>query len=671
MKTTLKLILLTAGLGQSVALLAEPESHTNEADTERVLIYGRASELNGEAASANEGQVSGKDLLTRPMLKVAELLEAMPGMVAVQHSGSGKANQYFLRGFNLDHGTDFFTSIDGVPVNLPSHGHGHGYLDINGLITETVDRVAYRKGPYYASGGDFSLAGSSSITTIDHLPHAFISAEAGSYGWHRFAIGNSLEFGGDNLTFIAETKGYNGPWQRDENLKHNAIWLKYAASTSLGELTATLSGYNATWQPTEQIPQRAIGSAVCQDAFCALDSSSTGKTHRWIASASLLADNWQGTVYAQFYDWEMESNPTYDYQINQSDKRFVLGGWAESLLVDSDTVQLTTGASYRGDFISPVGLAHHEDGKFVETLSKNDINQHAIGLYSNVNWNITSKLRLLGGLRADHYEFDVTALSNNAAQGTANDNLLQPKIGAAFELTDYLEWYANWGKGFHSNDARGIVNGIRALSAGYGKELGARLNTGWVKWTATYWWLDQDSELIFVGDSNSVEPKGGSNRQGYEITAFAQPLEGLAIDASYTSSKARYKDSADGVNVENAIEESAQLGISYLANDWEINARLRYLGPYALTSDNSQRAKSLTNVSIRGSYMWNSITLYGEVINLLDTDRNDITYYYPAYIAGLDPANLSSETLDCTAVNCTMGRITEPRSLRVGLKYEF
>ena len=251
---------------------------------------------------------------------------------------------------------------------------------------------------------------------------------------------------------------------------------------------------------------------------------------------------------------------------------------------------------------------------------------------------------------------------------------MTPKLGLAYAFIEEVEIYGNWGRGFHSNDARGVVNTadtVPGLSEGEGYELGARATIAGIGLTASYWWLNQDSELIFIGDSNSVEPKGGSRREGYELTLFWQPFDGVGIDAVYASSRARFTDNPGGVYVENAIEEAAQIGISVVRNQWEVSARVRYLGPYALTADNEHRSESLTTVNLRTAYHLQAITFYAEVINLLDSDGKDIAYYYPAYIGGLDAAGLTSGDIDCESVDCTMSRVTESRTLRVGASYRF
>ncbi len=641
---------------------------------EEIVIFGRNTNLVGTAAAASEGSISGADLLVRPMFKTADLLESMPGMVAVQHSGSGKANQYFLRGFNLDHGTDYTVILDGMPMNLRSHGHGQGYLDVNGMIPETVDRIDYRKGPYRADLGDFSVAGASFIRTIDALDQAFVSAETGENAWRRTAGGMSQDIAGGTMTVVGEYKQYDGPWQSSEELDHTSIWSKYSRNTGFGQAVFTLSGYEANWNPTEQIPERIIGSAVCADAFCSPDPTADGSTSRWMLTSQLFGSDWSASAYAQYYNWQMKSNPTYDYQLNQFDNRWTAGGALSKTLLDTSSFEVEVGGDFRYDDAGRVGVDNTDKGLFIANISDNEIKEGSIGAFAEATWHVTRDLRLMGGLRGDYYDFDVIAHNPASYSGNETDSQLSPKLGLAWTATAALEFYANWGRGFHSNDARGVVNTVDpvpGLSQGTGKEIGARTSIGDFKFTATWWWLDQASELIFIGDSNAVEPKGASKRDGYELTAFWQPLSWLGVDAVYTDSVARYVSNPDGVYVENALEQAAQIGISATRDNWDLSLRARYMGPYALTADNTERANSLTTVSLRGARHWDALTVYAEVINLLDTDGREINYFYEAHIKGYDAAGETSADIDCSVTNCHMSRVTVPQTFRVGVSYKF
>jgi len=632
---------------------------------EEVVVFARGEALIGKAEAASEGAVGGADLSVRPLLRVAELLEAVPGLIAVQHSGSGKANQYFLRGFNLDHGTDFTTVIDDVPMNMRTHGHGQGYLDVNGLIPEVIDRIDYRKGTYRADIGDFSMAGSAFMTTIrDVTP--FIALEDGAYGWQRAAAGSSVDIGEGKLMGVAQWKTYDGPWELPEDLQHQSMWAKYVRPLGSNTLEFSLSGYHAEWRPTEQIPERAIATSLCQDAFCALDPTAFGETLRWIGAARLLGDGWRASLWAQYYDWHMLSNATYEFQINQFDRRWIGGGRYQRELQLNDTLSLTAGVETRYDDIGNVGLQHTDAGRVLEDISRVAVNESSVGAYSEAQWEPLERLRVTAGLRADYFDFDVQARMPGLDQGSANDSAVSPKLVAAYRITPNIELYANWGRGFHSNDARGVVNTVtpvQGLSKGQGEEVGARFELGAFNITTTYWWLSLDSELKFVGDSNSVEPGPATDRRGYEVVAFWRPLSWVAIDAVWTGSRARYVNSPDGAYVAGAVENAGEFGVSLVQNVWEASLRVRYLGKYPLIEDNSLRADAETGVNLRAAWKPGRFTVYAEMLNVLDEDGKDIVYFYGANVAGLDPPG--------EQVEGRVSRAEEPRTLRVGVKYAF
>jgi outer membrane receptor protein involved in Fe transport len=632
---------------------------------EEVVVFGRGEALIGRADAASEGAVGGADLSVRPLLRVAELLEAVPGLIAVQHSGSGKANQYFLRGFNLDHGTDFTTLVDDVPMNMRTHGHGQGYLDVNGLIPEVIDRIDYRKGTYRADIGDFSMAGSSFMTTVrDVTP--FLALETGDYGWQRIAGGTSMDVGQGKLMGIAQWKAYDGPWELPEDLQHQSMWAKYVQPLGSSTLELSLSGYHAEWRPTEQIPERAIGTSVCEDAFCTLDPTATGETLRWIGAARLIGDGWRASLWAQYYDWNMLSNATYDFQINQFDRRWIGGGRYERELELSDTLTLTAGAETRYDDIGNVGLQHTEAGRLIEDISRHSVTEGSVGAYSEAQWLPFDRMRVTAGLRADYYDFDVRARIPGLDEGSANDSAVSPKLAAAYRINSNIELYANWGRGFHSNDARGVMNTttpVQGLSKGRGEEVGARFELGSFNITTTYWWLALDSELKFVGDSNSVEPGAATRRRGYEVVAFWRPLSWIALDAVWTGSHARYVDSPDGSYVAGAVENAGEFGVSFVRDVWEASMRVRYLGKYPLIEDNSIRADDETGVNLRAAWKPGRFTVYAEALNIFDEDGKDIVYYYGANVAGLDPPG--------EQVDGRVSRAEEPRTFRVGVKYAF
>jgi len=294
------------------------------------------------------------------------------------------------------------------------------------------------------------------------------------------------------------------------------------------------------------------------------------------------------------------------------------------------------------------------------------VREGSLAVYSEATWTPVEKLRLMAGLRGDYYDFDVRARLDGLDEGSKSDSVVSPKLGFGYALSSNVELYGNWGRGFHSNDGRGVVNQetpLKGLSKGEGEEIGLRFEFGNFNITTTYWFLDLDSELKFVGDSNSVEPGPATRRRGYEVVSFWRPVPWLALDAVWTGSRARYEDNPDGLHVNGAVENAGELGISAIRDAWDASVRVRYLGEYPLIEDNSERASPETTVNVRLAWKPGRVTAYAELLNVLDERGKDITYFYSSNVAGLDPEG--------EQVDGRVSRVSEPRTLRVGVNYKF
>lgn len=645
---------------------------------EVIYVYGRGERRIGRAGAASEGGVAGADIEIRPLLRPAELLEATPGLIATQHSGGGKANQYFLRGFNLDHGTDYSLYIDDVPMNFRTHGHGQGYLDVNGLIPETVARVDYRKGPYRADTGDFSFVGSSQITTHDRL-QPFASAEIGGYGYRRLVAGGSVALGQGDLLVVGQAKFYDGPWELPEDFDGYSAFVKYTQPLGDGDLSLSYSLFDASWAPTEQIPERAVGTPLCADRYCSLDPTLRGQTERHILTANYLSDSWRITAYAQRYDWELLSNftffledPVNGDQLRQYDELWTFGGRLEHTARLSDNFSLRIGAEGRYDDIGEVGLDETIAGVTEFTVGAFAVEEASLGLYAEAVWRPVDRLMVIGGVRGDWYDFETQALRGALSwSGQVSDSTSAPKIGVNYEVADGIALYANYGEGFHSNDARGVTNPTDpapGLVAGNFEELGVRFERGGLILTGVYWWSSIDSELIYVGDAGAVEPSDPGRRHGYELTAFWKPNNWLAVDAVWTDTTSRFAELPEGQNfVPGALENSGELGLSAAFPDWNAAMRVRYLGPHPLVEDNSVRGKSTTLVNARIAWTPQHIELlqgweiHAELLNVLDSKDDDIDYFYATRLPG-EPLG---------GIEGVNSRIVEPRQLRVGVTKRF
>ena len=435
-----------------------------------VVVHGRAEDLLGIAASPSQGAIGAVDLEDIPLLRRGELLETVPGMVVTQHSGDGKANQYFLRGENLDHGTDFAFSVDGVPVNLRTHAHGQGYSDLNFMIPELVDAIEYKKGPFFAEVGDFSGAGAADIRLVDRLPQSILGAEVGMFGFVRALVAESPRVGSGNLLFALEYNHTDGPWDLPEaSNRFNGV-LRASWGDPVDHFRVTAGVYAAPdWHATDQVPQRAVDAGLI-GRFGTLDTSDGGNTGRGSLAFAFRHDGAGAStrldLYAVYCRLNLYSNFTYFLddpvngdQFEQVDERLVTGARLEQTWrrpwwhLD---VENSLGLELRNDYIPEVALYHTRDRELVAVRSDDRVEEFSAGIYarSSVRW--TSWFRTLLGLRADIFGVDVHS-DTAANSGSDASAIVNPKASFVFGPWAQTELYADIGTGFHSNDARGVT----------------------------------------------------------------------------------------------------------------------------------------------------------------------------------------------------------------------
>ena len=650
---------------QDAAPPAKPATSPSDHDHSDIVVTGRSERRIGTAQSASEGVVSGTELRVRPLLRTSELAEAVPGMIAVQHSGGGKAAQYLIRGYNLDHGTDFSIAIDGMPFNLRSHAHGHGYLDLNGLIPETVDRIAYRKGPYRAADGDFSFVAAASLDTLDRFARPFASVTAGSYGYRRLAVGGSVDVGPGTLLLATEVKANDGRWQLPERLRHFGAFGKYTVETGMGTLRASLSLYDARWRPTEQIPVRAIGNQI-PDRFGTLDPFLRGSTNREVFTIGLTGDHLTATAYAQHYRFDLLSNftfflndPVRGDELEQAENRWTYGARIARRFDLADALALTIGADGQTDRIDGLGLYHTQFGQRIGTTSLVDATETSLSGYAEASWKPVERISLLAGARIDHFRFRTTARAGAGFTGAVNDTIATPKAGANVQVARGLAIYANYGQGFHSNAIRGVIaptDATRALARATGYEVGTRFERGPLILSVDHWWSRASSELVYSGDDGTVSPTGPSRRRGYEITAYLKPIRWLAIDAVYATNHARFVDAPGADRIPNALEGAGEVGLATIFGRFNAALRVRYLGPRPLTEDNIVRSPATTVVNLRAARRFGPVEVTAEMLNIFDTARADADYYYASRLPG-EPVE---------GIEGVHSRTVEPSMLRIG-----
>jgi len=657
---------------------------------EAIVVTPGQEGLQGEVDAASQGTVDAEQIEHRPVLRPAEVLEVIPGVVITQHSGTGKANQYFLRGFNLDHGTDFSVHIDGMPVNMPSHGHGQGYADLNFLIPEMVDQIRYRKGPYYADDGDFSAAGAAHVDLKRALRGFEANLAAGSFGYRRGLFSGGADVGGDQLMAVLELGQGNGPWLNPEKLRKLNGLVRYAQGTERNGFTLTGMAYASRWNATDQIPLRAVEDGSLP-RFGAVDPTDGGRVSRASLSAQWARSDEARSTRASTYlirsRLKLYSNftfflddPVNGDQFEQVDRRTIAGGdvshsWRAAF--GGRQMEHTIGARLRHDDIGQVGLFNTVARERAGTVRSDAIKQTSAGVYYQNAMHWTTWLRSQLGMRADAYRMRVES-DNPANSGSAGAAMLSPKLGLVLGPWSEVEYFVNYGHGFHSNDARGATitvdpasglaaDRVRPMVRAKGSETGLRAAPfPGFQTSLALWRLDLDSELIFVGDAGTTEASRPSRRQGIEWASYYKPHPLVTADFDLTLSSSRFTDAdpaAAGSRIPGAAAKTMSGGVTYGGKEgWNAGLRLRYFGPRPLVEDNSQRSGSSTLVNARVGYAVNRQFKVGaEILNLFNRRVDDITYFYASRLQGEPAAGIDDKHF----------HPAEPRALRVSAVLHF
>lgn len=625
-----------------------------------VEVKSASDNLIGTADSANQGTVTQKQLEARTAYRPGELLETVPGLIVSQHSGEGKANQFYARGFNLDHGTDLRTSVDGMLVNQRSHGHGQGWTDLNFLIPELASGLQYKKGPYYAEEGDFSSVGAVNINYADTLPQGISSIGIGQQGYARLLLADSPKLGAGNLLYAAEISTKDGPWVNPENYrKFNAV-LRYSQGDAQNRFNVTAMAYRGLWSATDQIPQRAVNSGLLS-RLDTLDPSDGGDVSRYSLSTAWQRMSGNGITRANAYviqhDLNLFSNFTYFMddpvrgdQFYQPDKRTMsaanisqawLTQWGDR------EVENTIGLQLQNDNIFN-GLYSTQQRQTLSTTRRDHMIESSAAVYvqNSVRW--LEKFRTVAGLRSDFYRFKVNS-NNSANSGTENANITNPKLSMIFGPWAKTEYYINLGGGFHSNDARGTTlmvdpktslpaDRVTPLARTKGADIGLRtaIIPG-LQSTFTVYQLDSASELIFLGDAGTTEAGRPSRRTGVEFANYYAPTPWLTIDADIAYARARFKEDApEGNRIPGAVEGVASLAaLVDNVGPYFGSLNLRYFGPRPLVEDNSVRSNNTTTLNGQIGYKFRkNLRVMLQAFNLLNAKSNAIDYYYESQLRG-------------------------------------
>lgn len=652
-----------------------------------VVVEGKASDLLGTTDGASKGRATQEDFLSRPLMRRGEILETIPGVIITQHAGGGKANQYFLRGFNLDHGTDFSISLDGMPLNMRTHAHGQGYTDLNPIIPELVQAIDYAKGTYTAADGDLSTAGSANFLLWDMMPQNLVRMEFGEYNYYRALIAGSLPIAAaeqqamqQGLTYGLEYNYYDGPWQQAEEFNRWNGLLRYFAGDEDNKFSVTFMGYTGSWASTDQIPQRAVNNGTL-DRFSTLDPTAGGESQRYSLNVAYEHRDddvvTRANIYGIYYSLDLYSNFTYftkgalGDQFEQSEQRWVFGGqlsrtWEKRNLfgIESD---LTVGFQTRHDLINGIGLYDTRQRTRLGTVREDDIWEGSAGIYGEMVNRWTPWFRTVLGLRGDLYYFD-SLQSTVAGEDAEWAGIVSPKFSAILGPWNKTELYLNFGTGFHSNDSRGVTAGNNAADAlvrTMGGEIGLRTQAiPDVTTTLALFWLQSDSELLYVGDAGTNEPGPGSERYGVELATYWRPNHWFSADAEMAFTYARLKDSGNADRIPNSVpvmfSGGINLGAQGNADGWFTGVRVRaFTGrPLEETGQIEGRESIMVNATV--GYRRNNWEATVDCLNLLNRADNDIEYAYESQLRN-----------EAAPVNDVHFHPVEPRMFRLRVTYRF
>jgi outer membrane receptor protein involved in Fe transport len=631
------------------------------------------TETNAPTAAASEIVLPRERVNAQPALRPGEVLEATPGLIVTQHSGEGKANQYFLRGFNLDHGTDLAITVDGMPVNMRTHGHGQGYADTNFLIPELIQSMRVRKGPYFAEEGDFASAGALRIDYINTMNPGLWQGTLGMFGYGRalaiksYPISAGTPWTGNstaanpvagNLLLAAEATKYDGPWDVPDRMKKLNGVLRYSSGNAEEGVSITGMAYKNSWTSTDQIARRAVDEGLIS-RWGTLDPTDGGNSSRYSLSTRVSGINALGRSQLEAYairsTLSLYNNFTYFLddpsdgdQFSQGDKRTILGFHGSHTfkgrlgVFDSET---KVGIQGRSDDID-VALTKTVQRVTYADVRRDKVREDSIGLYAENTTRLTDWLRTIVGVRHDQFSAKVTS-DTPANSGNADASITSPKVGLVLGPFRNNEIFLNAGYGFHSNDVRGVtisVNPPNTPDAGLpadkvpflvrskGAEVGWRARPiAGLETSVALFVLDYASELLFVGDAGTTEASRPSRRTGVEWITTYKPAPWLGFELDVAATHARFTDiDPAGNRVPGAPNVVTSFGVTVGEElGWFGAVKMRYFGPRPLIEDNSARSSSTTLVNARLGYRFdNGIRVQLDAFNLFNARADQITYFY-------------------------------------------
>lgn len=588
------------------------------------------------------------DLKSNSINSSQDILRQVPGLFIGQHAGGGKAEQIFLRGFDIDHGTDINITVDGMPVNMVSHAHGQGYADLHFLIPEIVEHIDFGKGPYYAEQGNFNTAGYVDFQTKKALDQSSIQLEVGQFNTQRFLGLFNIMNDTQHKAYIAtEFLGTDGPFESSQFFRRRNLTASYTFQPSdYDSFTLNVSHFESSWDASGQIPQRAVDQGLIS-RFGAIDDTeggSTGRNNLQLQHKHFVSENEFITsqVFVSQYDFELYSNFTFFLedsangdQIKQKENRVLYGIQSEyqkNFSQNKIKGNWNLGFSFRGDESKDNYLANTINRREIQDyIQRGNVRENNLGAFTSLNLNV-GKFVIVPALRYDRFEFEYQdELRTNYQRDQQSEDIWSPKLNILFNPSRQMQWYLKGGKGFHSNDTRVVLfdEARDILPAAYGGDFG-------VIWkprpkmvlNAAVWTLYLDQEFVYVGDAGIVEPSGRTERQGAEFSMRYELFDHLLIsaDANYTFARSAADPEGDNF-IPLAPDLTAVGSLKWIdPKGWFIGMNVRYMDDRPANENNSIIAEGYTVVDLNAGYQWNKLAFGLQIQNLFDTEWNETQF---------------------------------------------
>ena len=629
--------------------------------------------------------ISALDVKLRPVNNTQDLLRLVPGLFIAQHAGGGKAEQIFMRGFDVDHGTDVAVSVDGMPVNMVSHAHGQGYADLHFVIPELVGSMNFSKGPYDSKTGNLNTAGAVRFFTRNYLPRNFVKVEGGMFGMNRVVTGLNLLDNGDssnrrqNAYVAAEYTYTNGFFESPQNFRRINLLGKYNLSINHNtDLSISLSHFTSNWNASGQIPDRAVNDGSIT-RFGSIDPSEGGNTSRQNLNLILTKTLENGAVFRNqlfytHYTFNLYSNFTFFLedsvngdQINQYEDRNIFGyNGSYSITNQLGNVEVisTIGANLRDDHIKPIGLARTTKRQFVYDIKKGEVFETNMAGYVEETFKFSTRLTATVGGRVDVFRFLYNDKMNNSQGKSVTKAIASPKVNVYYNLTPKVQVYTSLGTGFHSFDARSATSapGGNSLPRASGADLGVNFKVSDKLFVnAATWILDLQSEFVYVGDAGIIEPSGYSRRIGVDFSGRYQITDFLYADLDLTIANPRLITEPEGAqNVPLAPRITSIGGLTFRKAGFSASLRYRYMGDRPANEDNSIVAHGYTVVDAVLNYNTGNFTFSASGENLLNVKWKEAQF--------ATESRLKNETASVEEIHFTPGT---PVFVKAGVTYSF